>query len=225
MASTVFITGAGKGLGLEFARQYAQAGWRVIATCRAPDKSSELQALGVETHPLDVADFDAVSALAKTLRGTPIDLLLSNAAQFGEAQDFGQVDMEDWATVLRVDVMAPLALAQSFVDHVAQSPGRVMAFLSSRMGSIADNGSGGFYIYRTAKTALNMLVKNLAVDLEPRGIVAVALHPGWVKTDMGGPNAPLEPPVSVAGLRTVLSRITDRDTGKFYGYDGVEIPW
>ncbi|MCC7168376.1 MAG: SDR family oxidoreductase [Rhodospirillales bacterium] len=225
MASTVFITGAGKGLGLEFARQYAQAGWRVIATCRAPAKSAELKALGVETHPLDVADFDAVSALAKKLRGTPIDLLLGNAAQFGEAQDFGQVDMEDWATVLRVDVMAPLALAQSFVDHVAQSPGRVMAFLSSRMGSIADNGSGGFYIYRTAKAALNMLVKNLAVDLEPRGIVAVALHPGWVRTDMGGPNAPLEPPVSVAGLRTVLSRITDRDTGKFYGHDGVEIPW
>lgn len=225
MASTVFITGAGKGLGLEFARQYAQAGWRVIASCRAPAKSADLAALGVETHALDVADFDAVAALAKKLRGTPIDLLLGNAAQFGDSQEFGQVDMEDWAHVLRVDLMAPLALAQAFVEHVGVSRGRVMAFLSSRMGSIADNGSGGFYIYRTAKAALNMLVKNLAVDLEPRGIVTVALHPGWVRTDMGGPSAPLEPPVSVAGLRQVLGRITDRDSGKFLGHDGIEIPW
>jgi NAD(P)-dependent dehydrogenase (short-subunit alcohol dehydrogenase family) len=222
---TVLITGAGRGLGLEFARQYVEAGWRVIATCRDPFRSDGLKTVKAEVHALDVTDTRGVKKLAKELENVPIDLLLNNAAIFGKTQDFGAVDPADWLEVLKTDVVAPMMMAQAFVKHVAKSRGSVMAFMSSRMGSISDNGSGGFYVYRTAKAALNMIVKGLAVDLEPEGIVAVALHPGWVKTEMGGPEAPLEAQASVKGLRKVLGGLTEKHNGKFIGYDGIEIPW
>jgi NAD(P)-dependent dehydrogenase (short-subunit alcohol dehydrogenase family) len=223
---TVFITGASRGLGLEFARQYAHAGWRVIATCRDPGCAGKMAGLpGVEAHTLDVTDFGWMSHLAAKLRGTPIDLLLCNAGVMGGAQEFGQVETNDFSATLNVNVIAPLMLAQLFVSHVEESKGRTMAFLSSRMGSIADNGSGGYYIYRAAKAGLNAVVKSLSVDLEPRAIKAVALHPGWVKTDMGGSAAPLSPEDSVKGLRRVLDGLKRPQSGKFLSYDGEEIPW
>ncbi|MBF0269378.1 MAG: SDR family oxidoreductase [Alphaproteobacteria bacterium] len=223
---TVFITGSNRGLGLEFARQYAHAGWRVIATCRDPGCSAKLSGLpGVEIHALDVTDYGWIKVLADKLKDKPIDLMLCNAAQFGGDQEFGAVDVDDFAETLNVNVIAPMMLAQAFRPHVAASQGRVMAFLSSRMGSIADNASGGFYIYRASKAALNALVKSLSVDLESSGIVSLALHPGWVKTDMGGEAAPLSPGESISGLRKVLGQVTSQHSGKFLSYNGEEIPW
>lgn len=223
---TVLITGASRGLGLEFARQYAHAGWRVIATCRDPGCSGKLTGLpGVETHALDSADFGWIKVLAKKLEGRAIDLLLCNAAQFGGDQEFGQVEPEDFLETLNVNVVGPMMMAQSFLPHVMASKGRVMAFMSSRMGSMADNASGGYYIYRASKAGLNAVVKSLSVDLEAKGVVALALHPGWVKTDMGGPAAPLSPEQSIAGLRKVLESVTSMHSGKFLSYDGEEIPW
>jgi NAD(P)-dependent dehydrogenase (short-subunit alcohol dehydrogenase family) len=222
---TVLITGAGRGLGLEFASQYAKAGWRVIATCRDPFRSEGLKTVKAEVHVLDVTDYRGVLKLAKELESVPIDLLLNNAAIFGDSQEFGSIDPADWLQVLNTDVVAPMMMAQAFLANVAKSRGSVMAFMSSRMGSISENGSGGFYVYRTAKAALNMIVKGLSVDLEPQGIVTVALHPGWVKTEMGGPEAPLDVTTSVTGLRKVLGSLTDKHNGKFLGYDGLEIPW
>lgn len=223
---TVFITGASRGLGLEFARQYAHAGWRVIATCRNPGCSEKLSGLpGIETHVLDVTDFGWIKVLAGKLEERPIDLLLCNAGIFGGDQEFGRVESEDFAETLNTNVIAPMMLAQSFWPHVAAGRGRVMAFLSSRMGSMADNNSGGYYIYRASKAALNAVVKSLSVDLEAKGIAAVALHPGWVQTDMGGKTAPMTPQDSVAGLKRVLDGLTQKHSGKFLNHDGEEIPW
>lgn len=223
---TVFITGASRGLGLEFARQYAQAGWRVIATCRNLGGSEGLPGLpGVETHALDVTDFEAMKALAVKFETCPIDLFLCNAGIFGGDQEFGEVEPQDFARTLNTNLIAPTMLAQAFWPQVAASKGRVMAFLSSRMGSMEDNKSGGYYIYRASKAGLNAIVKSLSVDLEAKGILAVALHPGWVKTDMGGEAALLQPSESIAGLRQVLAGLSQKHSGKFLNYDGLEIPW
>lgn len=223
---TVFITGASRGLGLEFARQYAHAGWRVIATCRNLGCSEKLSGLpGIETHVLDVTDFGWIKVLAGKLENRPIDLFLCNAGIFGGDQEFGEVEPQDFAQTLNTNLIAPMMLAQAFWPHVAASKGRVMAFLSSRMGSMEDNKSGGYYIYRASKAGLNAIVKSLSVDLEAKGIAAVALHPGWVKTDMGGEAALLQPADSIAGLRQVLAGLTKKQSGKFLNYDGLEIPW
>lgn len=223
---TVFITGASRGLGLEFARQYAQAGWRVIATCRNLFGSEGLPGLpGVETHSLDVTDFGKIKELPDKLENCPIDLFLCNAGIFGGDQEFGEVEPQDFAQTLNTNLIAPIMLAQTFWPQVAASKGRIMAFLSSRMGSMEDNKSGGYYIYRASKAGLNAIVKSLSVDLEAKGITAVALHPGWVKTDMGGEAALLQPAESIAGLRQVLAGLSQKHSGKFLNYDGLEIPW
>lgn len=229
---TVLITGANRGLGLAFATQYATAGWRVHATCRDPDRAQALAALAenaegaVAIHRLDVGDGAAISALADALRDTAVDLLLNNAGVYGgQRKTFGDIDYKSWIETLRINALAPLRMAEAFVDHVAASERRQMVFISSKMGSIADNASGDSYIYRSSKAALNAVVKSLAIDLAPRGITAVAFHPGWVKTDMGGPNALLEPEESIAAMRAVIDRLTPADTGRFLNYDGTPIPW
>lgn len=225
---TVLITGANRGIGLEFARQYAATGWRVIATCRQPSLATELKALPgeVEIFALDVGDFPVLGDLAKSLKRESVDLLLANAGVYGpRPSPFGAVDDGAWEAVLRLNTIAPLKLAEAFCDLVARSELRSMAFLSSKMGSIADNTSGGSYIYRSSKAALNVVVKSLAVDLAPRGISVAALHPGWVRTDMGGPSALIDAEVSVAGMRRVLADLTPETSGRFLNYDGCEIPW
>lgn len=222
---SVLITGANRGIGLEFARQYAADGWQVIATCRRPDAAAELAKLPVEIHPLDVTDFDAVAALAQKLTGRGIDILLNNAAHVGTTQNFGMVDTDEWAQVMALNVMAPLKMAEAFISHVARSRRKLIACMSSKMGSIANNTTGGNYIYRSSKAALNAVVKSLSVDLAPRGIAAVALHPGWVKTEMGGPDAVLTADASASRLRRVLDGVTLAQTGRFIGFDGSEVSW
>lgn len=230
---TILITGANRGLGLEFARQYAAEGWRVFAGCRTPSSARDLNDLAggshgrVSVHALDVSAPESIAALAGGLKGQPLDILLSNAGVYGDEEhdDFGKVDYARWMETFAVNTLALMRLAETFVDSVAASEKKVLAALSSKMGSIDDNTSGGGYLYRSTKAALNAVVKSLSVDLESRGILVVALHPGWVQTDMGGANASLRPEESIRGMRGVLERLRPADTGAFLAYDGETVPW
>jgi NAD(P)-dependent dehydrogenase (short-subunit alcohol dehydrogenase family) len=210
---TALITGAGRGLGLELARQYAADGWKVIGTERGAKAK----------HRLDVTDRKQVAALARTLKGEPIDLLFCNAGITGKkGMTPGNFDFESWAEVMRVNVLGAAAVAEAFLDNVAASEGKKIAMMSSRLGSITES-SGMTLPYSTSKAALNMLVKGLAAT--QRDIIVVALSPGWVRTDMGGESAPLSPEASVSGMRRVIAGLTIADTGKFLSYEGKPIPW
>jgi NAD(P)-dependent dehydrogenase (short-subunit alcohol dehydrogenase family) len=229
---SVLVTGANRGLGLEFVRQYGAAGWRVYAGCRDPAGAADLRALAsragahVTVHALDVRDRRAIGALAAHLAGQPVDVLLNNAAVWGSAaQTLGQLDDRVWAEVLDVDLLGPVRVTEAFLEHVAGSGRKAVILLSSRLASIAENDSGGRYMYRSAKAGANAVVRSLAVDLAPRGVVCVALSPGWVRTDMGGPHAPLAPADSVAGMRRVIDGLDLGQTGRFLVYDGSELPW
>ena len=225
---TVLITGANRGIGFEFARQYADGGWRVIATCRDPANAGELSALGgdIEVHGLDVTDHARIQALAKSLERSAIDLLLSNAGVSGPRPNpFGGIDYQSWMEVLSVNAMSPLKLCECFVDHVARSDLKRIVAVTSKMGSIAENSSGGSYIYRSSKTALNAVMKSLSVELASRRVIVAVLHPGWVRTDMGGPGALIEARTSVAGMRQVIAGLKLEDSGGFFNYDGAGIPW
>ena len=225
---SVLISGAGRGLGLEFARQYAAAGWSVIATLRDPAKGAALSSLGraVEVHLLDVADRRQIARLAGELKGRAIDLLLCNAGIAGpRGAKFGATDYAAWEDMLRVNVMGPMAMAEAFVDHVAASTRKLIVMISSRMGSIGSNTSGGSFDYRSSKAALNAITKSLAIDLAGSGIAVIAVHPGWVKTDMGGSGATLSADDSVGRLRALIERQGLAESGRFYNYDGAELPW
>lgn len=227
---TVMITGANRGIGLEFTRQYAADGWQVIACCRWPDDAHDLRALAdkyddlVEIHPLDVSDFAEIDALALLLQGREIDLLINNAGVYPHG-DFGQTNYEAWAEAFHINTMAPMKMAEAFVSHVAASQQKKIVTLSSKMGSLDDNTSGGSYIYRSTKTAVNMVMKSLSIDLKPMGIASTILHPGWVQTEMGGPNAWITTEESVSGLRKVIDQLTLESSGRFVAYDGKEIAW
>jgi NAD(P)-dependent dehydrogenase (short-subunit alcohol dehydrogenase family) len=234
---TILITGANRGLGLEFARQYVAEGWEVHACCRRPEGADALRTLGktearLRLHALDVADFPRIDALAHELKGTALDVLLNNAGVFGprlraggdRGQFFGAVDYEAWAQVLCVNTMAPLKMAEAFVEHVAASKQRKIVTLTSSMGSIAET-SGGFYAYRSSKAAVNMVIASLARDLAGRGIKVASLCPGWVRTDMGGPDAPVNKEDSVRGLRRLIAGLTAERSGTFTHYDGTAVAW
>lgn len=229
--TSVLVTGANRGIGLEFVRQYAADGWRVFACCRDPDAAEHLRALareadGVSIHRLDVGAFDRIDALARELDGQAIDVLVNNAGVYGgRPQDLETLDYDAWAEVLRINCLAQVRVSRAFLEHVARSERKVIVAITSKMGSIADNTSGRGYIYRTSKAALNAAMKSLAVDLAPRGIAVAVLHPGWVKTDMGGPDALIGVAESVAGMRAVIARLGPATSGGFFGYDGALIPW
>lgn len=230
--SSVLITGAGRGIGLAFSEQYAAAGWRVFATCRAPERAAELQAIAernadtVSLHPLDVGERAASAALAEELADEAIDVLLNNAGVYGpRPQGFADADDDAWARVFDTNVMGPLRMAQAFAPHVGRSARRLIVTLSSRMASVGENDGGGAYIYRSSKAALNAVVKSLAIDLGARGIVSVCFHPGWVSSDMGGSGAPLSPAESAAGMRRVIDGLGPGDNGRFLDYDGGAIAW
>lgn len=224
---TVLLTGANRGLGFEFAKSFAADGWRVHACARKADKSKRLRSLSgdVVTHRLDVTDGLKVAGLARELADEPIDLLINNAGIYGPRTGFGETDYDEWAEVLRVNLLAPLRMAERFVGLLEQGQGKTIVNISSIMGSIAQNTSGSSYIYRSSKAALNMITKTLSVDLGPRGFTVVSFHPGWVKTDMGGEGADIDATQSVAGIRKVIGGLTPADNGKFVNYDGEELPW
>ncbi len=222
---SIFITGASRGLGLEFTRQYAAAGWSVTAACRDPSRAPELAALGVETVALDLADAASIRRAAETLQGRSFDILLNNAGVYGEGQQFGRLSEAEWERVMLVNAIAPLKLTEAFLPHLMAGQRKLMVFLTSKMGSIADNSSGGAYIYRSSKAALNAAVKSLSIDLEPRGVTTLLLHPGWVKTDMGGPNARLTPADSIEAMRGLIDATGSGQKLKFLNYDGQDLPW
>jgi NAD(P)-dependent dehydrogenase (short-subunit alcohol dehydrogenase family) len=225
--STVLITGANRGVGLEFARQYADAGWRVIATCRDPELARALKALegDVRRHALDVANDDQIAALARNLADLPIDLLINNAGIGGPHDTFGDSDAAAWLKVLRVNAIAPLHMAERFLANLERGQRKLIVNITSRMGSLADNAGGGSYMYRTSKAALNMVTRTMANDLRPRGITVIAVSPGWVKTDMGGVNALITAGESVGEMRAKIDTLTLADSGHFFNYDGRALPW
>jgi len=230
--SSVMITGASRGIGLEFARQYVQDGWRVYATCRNPERALDLNRLAADhrdrlsVHPLDVTESRHIDAMSLVLGKTSLDLLINNAGMLGPAeQGFGHTDTDAWTYTLKVNAIAPLKLTEALADNLAKSQRPLAVVLSSRMGSIADNDSGGYYIYRSSKAAVNAVVKSAALDLAERGILVLAVHPGWVRTDMGGPQAEIDAVDSVSRLRTLFERVNARDTGRFFDISGEELPW
>jgi len=225
----LFITGANRGIGLEMVKQFAQSNWQISACCRNPATATELSALAQENtdiklYALDVTDYQAVTNLADELKGVSFDLLINNAGIYGpKGSSLDNLDIEAWRQVFETNTIAPLKLIQAFTPHVAASEGKRIAVLSSKMGSISDNQSGSAYIYRSSKTALNQVIKSLSIDLSPQGIQVIALHPGWVRTEMGGPNGLIDTTESVAGLKSVMT--SEIKTGHFYNYDGSEIAW
>ena len=227
--NTVLITGANRGIGLEFTKQYAADGWKVLACCRHSQSAMALQALAqshnnITTYSLDVADFAQINALALQLKHESIDLLINNAG-FYPSSSFGDVDYDAFAAGFKINSMAPLKMAEAFVQHITRSQLKQIATLSSKMGSIDDNSSGESYSYRASKCAVNMVMKSLSIDLKPYGISVVTLHPGWVQTDMGGSNAMINTQTSVAGMRQVIANINLSNTGKFMAYNNKEIAW
>ena len=230
MPSTL-ITGANRGLGFEFATQYLADGWQVYAACRDPDTASELRRLAqsgqkLRVLPLDVTDSQSVKAAAAELAECAIDLLINNAGVGGAPnQTIGNIDYEAWAKVLDVNTMGPLRVSEAFVEHVARSERKLIVTLTSGMGSITDNTSGGAFAYRSSKAAVNMVMRSLAINLAPRGVTCVVINPGWVQTDMGGPDATTSPVESVTRLRRLIDRLTPKDSGRFFNHDGREYAW
>ncbi|MEA3041336.1 MAG: hypothetical protein QOC65_825 [Sphingomonadales bacterium] len=213
---SVLITGAGRGIGLEFARQYAADGWDVIATVR--QTSAELQALGVRLETLDVADFEAVASFPGRIEGQ-LDLFIANAGVSGPQRVGDSEAADEWQRVHAVNAVAPVLLAERLAAKMA--PAGKMAAITSRMGSIADS-SGGYIAYRASKAALNAAWYALSRELP---VPMVLFHPGWVQTDMGGPNAQIDARESVAGMRGVMERLTRAQSGSFVDYRGQPIPW
>jgi NAD(P)-dependent dehydrogenase (short-subunit alcohol dehydrogenase family) len=221
---TVLITGAARGLGLDFTRQYAAKGWKVLACARAPEGLKLIKG-DIHPHKLEVTDYQAVSALAGELKGEAIDVLICNAGIAGrEATVLGSIDPATWRQTFEVNTLAPLKMAEAFVEHVARSKQKKLIAISSRLGSIAQ-ADNGRYAYRASKTALNMEWKGLSIDLGGKGVICTVLHPGWVQTDMGGSGAPLTIDQSVPAMVKVIDGLTARHNGRFINYDGNEIPW
>jgi len=230
--STVLITGANRGLGLEFAREYAAEGWTVFAACRKPDEAEELNRLVKESGTrtsivaMDVTDNDSVREASTELKDAAIDVLINNAGIGGpRGQTTGNVDFEAWRHVLDVNTLGPLRVLEAFTEQLARSERKLVVTISSGMASIRDNTFGGSIPYRSSKAAVNMVMRSAAIDLAPRGITCVLLSPGWVKTDMGGPGARLAPAESVGAMRKLIAKLGPSDSGKFLHYDGLEYPW
>lgn len=232
MTGTVLVTGAGRGLGLGFARHYAARGWRVLAGCRAPEDARDLARLAqasqgrVSVTPLDVTRAAHVANAAALVADAPLDLLISNAGIWGQERSrFGATDEEAWMDAFRVNCIAPIRLLEACAGALERAPRGLAAHLTSRMGSIADNAIGGYYTYRSSKAALNAAVRSAAIDLRPRGVTAIVVHPGWVRTDMGGPGATLSVEESVGAMAALFARVTPADSGRFFHCDGSELPW
>ncbi len=239
---SVLMTGANRGLGFGLLRLYAAEGWRVFACCRDPQKATDVADLAaksagkVTVHKLDVEDHGSIDRLASQLKGQAIDVLLNVAGYYGPKivsepgglQKFGESDYADWARIYKVNVMGPMKVCEALVENVAASQHKKIVNISSIVGSIGTigHGNGGhMYGYRATKAALNAITRGMAEDLKPRGIIAVAMHPGWVRTDMGGPGADIDTQTSVSGMKKVIDGLKPSDCDAFMTYDGSTLPW
>ena len=237
--STVLVTGASQGLGLEMVRQYANSGWDVIASCRSPDKATELQVLkrkwggAVNVETLDVTRPEQIEWLAGKYANTAIDLLINNAGDIGprgaakeqlHKQFFGSLDYAAWQRVIDVNTFGPMRIAEAFVDHVERSAAKKMIFMSSTTGSNIE-GLHNIFAYCSSKAALNKCVTMLSRAVRDRHIIATALCPGHVRTALGGAGATISAQESVTGLRKIVAGLTMADSGAFIRYNGVRIAW
>ncbi len=231
MSKNMLITGANRGIGLALVTAYVTEGWNVIACCREPEKASSLSELALEhprlaIHELDVTDHDAISQLADKLQDTSLDLLINNAGYYGpKGYGFGNTSASEWRKAFEINVIAPLKIAEAFYPHLKTKQTGTIVSLSSKVGSMTENTSGGGYIYRSTKAALNSVMKSLSNDLTSEGIICVALHPGWVKTEMGGDDAQITPDESAAGLKKVIENLKPEQSGGFFNYLGDTLPW
>lgn len=231
MAETILITGSNRGLGLALTREFAERGWQVLACCRTPEAAVELQQLAerkmaIRILPLEVTDSEQIHQLAETLHQEPIDILFNNAGIFGPPdQDFGELDEAWWLETLRINLIAPMKIIEALIGNVTASRRRIVVTMGSLLGCLTDNTTGGMHMHRTSKAAVHMLMRGLAGDLRERGVVSVAIHPGWVRTRIGGPLAPLEPFESAEGIARVLLGLDIASSGKLLSFEGKELAW
>lgn len=224
-SQTVLITGANRGIGLELARQYSVAGWDVIGTARKPEAAAELTEMASKVVQLDVTNPSSVERLAQDLEGTPIDMLINNAGIQPLMWKLAEVDFDDFERALAVNTVGPVRVTQALAPNLRLSEHRRIINITTNLSSIADNTDGGFYGYRESKAALNMFTKSLAAELGPEGFICIVMHPGWVQTDLGGPQAPLQVEESARGIRAVVEGLTPADNGTFRTWDGDGMAW
>ena len=225
----MLITGASRGLGLEFARQYASAGWTVHAGVRNLHQRSaitELQHERITCHELDVANHDQILSVAAELAEEPIDLLINNAGFWlGKNEHYGRCDEAQWMKEFQVHLFGTMAMCEAFVDQVTAGNRKLIINISSGNGSLTLETGIGDYPYNTSKVALNLISKGLAADLKQRGITVVCFTPGFVSTDMSGPDADLSPDESVNAMCAIIDTLGPEQTGTFLRYNGETVPW
>lgn len=221
----VLVTGANRGLGLEFVEQLQKKGYEVIGTARSPEKATELKATGARVEQLDVADAGSVASLAERLNGAPIDILINNAGMLNRADStLNTLDFDMMERSFQVNSLGPLRVTQALLPNLKAGTGKTVVSITSRLGSI-ELSNGGLYSYRTSKTALNQINKIFSSELASEGFTCVVMHPGWVRTDMGGASATLSKAESISGMLGVIENLSTASNGKFYNYDGQELPW
>lgn len=227
----VLITGANRGLGLEFVRQYSEKGWDILAACRSPESATELKALAADNKAIEVVKLDVtneadINGLTESLKGQAIDHLILNAGVLGDdCATLGEMTQAKWLEVLNINTVAPALIIQALRDNVTASEHKTIVGISSRVASIGDNGSGNMYSYRTSKAALNQILVSAARNLNEQGVKTLAVHPGWVQTDMGGKAATYTPQQSVAGIVNQAEQLTLETSGSFKVFDGSDIEW
>ena len=222
---TVFITGANRGLGEEFVKQFLEDDWDIIATCRNPNEIQlDIPRNSIDIFPLDVTDHDSITRLKADLGKRPIDVLINNAGIIGQRDGFGTLDYSAWAGAMDTNVFGPMRIAEALIENVVESDLKQMVFITSRMGSITETHPNA-YVYRSSKAALNMAVRCMSLELADKGITAILFHPGHVQTDMGGATAPVTPKASIAGMKEQILNFTQKNNGAFLSYDGGSIPW
>ncbi|MEL6323804.1 MAG: SDR family oxidoreductase [Pseudomonadota bacterium] len=220
----VLITGANRGIGLALAKTYCNSGDDVIATARHPERATELQETGARVVKLEVTDPHSVEALGEALAGQPIDLLINNAGM-GDRDGFQSLDFDTFETILAVNTIAPIRILRTLRPNLAAGSAPMVANISSLLGSIEDAGGDMGITYRVSKAGLNMALRAAAPTLAADGITVLALHPGWVKTDMGGEAAPISPTDSARGLKRVIAEAGPSPTLRFLDWQGKTLPW
>lgn len=223
MSHTWVVTGANRGLGLELARQLQARGEEVVATTRS--ESGDLTKLGVRVELLDTSDEASIRTFAERLEGIPIDILINNAGTGGDHEGLDNLATDTLRRCFLINSMGPLLVTKALLPNLRAGNRRVVVQMTSKMGSVTDNTSGGSYPYRMSKAALNMANRSLSIDLAPEGITCTLMHPGWVRTDMGGSHAPLSVEESVRSMLNVIDKLSAEDSGRFFDYSGEQIPW
>jgi|TARA_B110000037_G_scaffold222748_1_gene299275 NAD(P)-dependent dehydrogenase (short-subunit alcohol dehydrogenase family) len=226
---TVLITGSNRGLGLEFVKHYSENNYNVIACCRNTDDANDLYSLSkkndsIQIYALNVGNTDQINVLSKSLQNQPIDILINNAGIY-RSSTLGNINKDDWVDSFLINTIAPFEIIQNFLPHLLNGESKKVISITSKMGSIDDNTSGGSYIYRTSKTALNSMMRSLSHDLLGQGISTLTLHPGWVRTDMGGAGAWIDVNESVKGMINQIEKLSTNNSGRYIDYAGKPINW